>query len=157
MFACEAHSTRQWQDRVTRRNYLLSSHITCHARILSPPCLFIPSKTWFELNDLRRRCKGARIDRIIEVLRERLALIQRFGLPLLISLSGLLHYLVLVLLIVSVVLLLRIVITLKHLLLVELSYLLERHLVSGREVLVLIETLVKGVVVLLARVEIVWV
>ena len=70
-----------------------------------------------------------------------------------IVLSGLVHCLVMKLLIVSIVLLLLIV-TLRPLMLNELSSLLESHLVSVREVLVLIEALVREIVVSLALDEI---
>ena len=72
---------------------------------------------------------------------------------MLIVLSGLVHCLVMKLLIVSIVLLLLIV-TLRPLMLNELSSLLESHLVSVREVLVLIEALVREIVVSLALDEI---
>ena len=72
---------------------------------------------------------------------------------MLIVLSGLVDYLVMKLLIVSIVLL-RLIVTLRPLMLNELSSLLESHLVSGREVLVLIEALVREIVVLLALDEI---
>ena len=72
---------------------------------------------------------------------------------MLIVLSGLVDYLVMKLLIVSIVLL-RLIVTLRPLMLNELSSLLESHLVSVREVLVLIEALVREIVVLLALDEI---
>jgi hypothetical protein len=72
---------------------------------------------------------------------------------MLIVLSGLVDYLVMKLLIVSIVLL-RLIVTLRPLMLNELSSLLESHLVSVREVLVLIEALVREIVVSLALDEI---
>ena len=72
---------------------------------------------------------------------------------MLIVLSGLVDYLVMKLLIVSIVLL-RLIVTLRPLMLNELSSLLESHLVSVKEVLVLIEALVREIVVSLALDEI---
>ena len=106
-------------------------------------------RIWFELRERHRSLKGVYID----VLRDRLALILRFCLPMLIVLSGLVHCLVMKLLIVSIVLL-RLIVTLRPLMLNELSSLLESHLVSVREVLVLIEALVREIVVSLALDEI---
>ena len=110
-------------------------------------------RIWFELRERHRSLKGVYIAQQIDVFRERLALILRFCLPMLIVLSGLVDYLVMKLLIVSIVLL-RLIVTLRPLMLNELSSLLESHLVSVREVLVLIEALVREIVVLLALDEI---